>query len=339
MFKYELQNETELRLLEARHAGELFALTDQSRVYLREWLPWVDFTKTIDDSRQFIEAGLKQFSSNNGFQAGIWYKGELAGVIGLHHINWANKATSIGYWLGEKFQGNGLMTLACRALVDYCFMELQLNRIEIRVAVKNQKSMAIPMKLGFQQEGCLRGVEWLYDHYVDHAVFGLTKEEYLKQGYIKRKKMIKGLYEAHLPVKNLEASLAFYQKLGLELAWRDDNTAFFWIEKGKSWLGLWEGEEVQTPYHPSLRHIAFRVPYEDMKNSLTWLESIGVEAVPFGKRDVIEPFIRPNQGNASVYFIDPDGNSLELMCSVEVPEEFSHLTDKLSFEEWEKLIR
>lgn len=150
--------------------------------------------------------------------------------------------------------------------------------------------------------------------------------------------MIKGLYESHLPVRDLDTSIQFYSQLGLKFAWRDEETAFFWIEEGKSWLGLWEGDEYQTPYHPSLRHIAFRVDYEDLKNSLEWLNSVQVEAVAFGRRISVEPFIRPNQGNASVYFNDPDGNSLELMCYIKVPEEFKHITDKLSIEEWEQLI-
>ncbi|SDN02891.1 glutathione S-transferase [Psychrobacillus sp. OK028] len=150
--------------------------------------------------------------------------------------------------------------------------------------------------------------------------------------------MIKGLYEAHLPVSNLEKSVEFYKKLDLTMAWRDEDTAFFWIEEGKSWLGLWEGNEFHTPYHPSLRHIAFHVSYEDLKGSIEWLDSIKIEGVPFGDRKSIEPFIRPNQGNASVYFNDPDGNSLELMCYVEVPNNLKHITEKLSFEDWEKLV-
>jgi catechol 2,3-dioxygenase-like lactoylglutathione lyase family enzyme len=71
--------------------------------------------------------------------------------------------------------------------------------------------------------------------------------------------MIKGLYEAHLPVSNLERSIEFYKNLNLELAYQNEKLAFFWIEKGLSWLGLWETEKVDTPYHPSLRHIAFHV--------------------------------------------------------------------------------
>lgn len=150
--------------------------------------------------------------------------------------------------------------------------------------------------------------------------------------------MIKGLYEAHLPVKSLEISIPFYQKLGLSLAWCDENTAFFWIDEGKSWLGLWEGPEYETPYHPSLRHIAFRVDYQDMQKSIGWLNAIQVEAVSFGSRVSLDPFVRPNQGNASVYFNDPDGNSLELMCYVEVPSDLKKITDKLPIEEWEELV-
>ncbi|MFD6441087.1 VOC family protein, partial [Peribacillus sp. NPDC060186] len=96
--------------------------------------------------------------------------------------------------------------------------------------------------------------------------------------------MIEGLYEAHLPVKNLAISIEFYKKIGLKLAWKDEDTAFFWIVENKSWVGLWEGKEYQTPYHPSLRHIAFRVSYENMKNALNWLQSLHIEVVPFGKR-------------------------------------------------------
>jgi catechol 2,3-dioxygenase-like lactoylglutathione lyase family enzyme len=149
--------------------------------------------------------------------------------------------------------------------------------------------------------------------------------------------MIQGLFEAHLPVSNLEISIPFYQNLGLEIAYRDHETAFFWIDKGKSWLGLWEGKEVETSYHPSLRHIAFRVDYEFMKQSLHWLKERNISAVPFGTRENSDPFIRPYQGNASVYFTDPDGNSLEFMCSVPVPNHLkSHTSCGLN--EWERLL-
>ncbi|MEW4370739.1 VOC family protein [Paenibacillus kandeliae] len=147
--------------------------------------------------------------------------------------------------------------------------------------------------------------------------------------------MILGLYEAHVPVSNLAQSIEFYSKLGLELAWKSEDIVFFWIEKEKSWLGLWAGKEYATPYHPSLRHFAFRVSYDHLKESVQWLRALDIEPVPFRERTTIDPFVRPNQGNASVYFEDPDGNSLEFMCFVDVPEEMKHMTEMLSLEEWE----
>ena len=125
MFEFVVDNEILLKLLDTLHAEQLSELTDTYRPYLKEWLPWVDGSTGIEVTQAFIEMTKKQFSSNNGFQAGIWYKGSIAGVIGFHGVNWSNKSTSIGYWLGVKYQGNGVMTKAYKVFVDYAFAELK----------------------------------------------------------------------------------------------------------------------------------------------------------------------------------------------------------------------
>jgi ribosomal-protein-serine acetyltransferase len=172
MFSYSLGDDAELRLLEELHAYALYQLTDTNRAYLRQWLPWVDETNSVDDTRRFIRIATQQFASNQGYECGLWWHGELVGTIGNHRIDWRNGATSIGYWIGEGYQGHGLMTRACRALVAHAFDTLRLQRVEIRVATGNRRSRAIPERLGFREEGILRQVEWLYDHYVDHVVYG-----------------------------------------------------------------------------------------------------------------------------------------------------------------------
>ena len=94
-------------------------------------------------------------------------------------MNWANRSTSIGYWLGERYRGSGVMTKSCKAFVEYAFRELNINRVEIRCAEKNLRSRAIPERLGFVNEGMIREAEWLYDHYVDHVVYGILAREWL----------------------------------------------------------------------------------------------------------------------------------------------------------------
>lgn len=156
MLEFVVDDEVVLKLLETHHADQLSELTDSCRPYLKEWLPWVDGSIGVEDVRAFIEMTKKQFAANNGFQTGIWFKGSFAGVIGFHGMNWSNKSTSIGYWLGDKYQGKGVMTKACQLFIDYAFGELKLNRIEVRCAEGNSKSRAIPERLGFVKEGIIR---------------------------------------------------------------------------------------------------------------------------------------------------------------------------------------
>ena len=177
MFARRIDDDTELRQLKVRDAEALSSLRNENREYLRQWLPWLDFSKTEGDAREFIKRSVVQAEENNGLVAGIWFHDSLAGVISLHEIDRANKSTSIGYWLSSKLQGRGLMTKACAALTKYAFDELGLNRVEVRCATGNTKSRAIPERLGFSQEGVARQAQWIYDHYVDLAIYGVLAEE------------------------------------------------------------------------------------------------------------------------------------------------------------------
>jgi ribosomal-protein-serine acetyltransferase len=182
MFAFPLGDGAELRLLEQTHSDALYALVDANRPHLRAWLPWVDGDRSVDDTRYFIRIATEQFASNQGYHCGIWDQGELAGTIGHHRIDWRNRATSLGYWLGEAYQGRGLMTRACRALVTHAFGPQGLNRVEIRAATGNLRSRAIPERLGFRQEGILCQGEWLYDHYVDLAVYAMLASQWESGG-------------------------------------------------------------------------------------------------------------------------------------------------------------
>jgi len=176
-FHCRINDELELRLLDQRHAQSLFELVDANRESFRRWMAWLDRTRSVADVNSSIDASLRQVAENNGYRAGIWSRGILCGVIGHHGIDWTNRSTSLGYWLDAAHQGKGIMTESCRAIVDHDFTELQLHRIVIRCATENRRSRAIPERLGFSFEGVAREAEWLYDHFVDLAVYSKLRSD------------------------------------------------------------------------------------------------------------------------------------------------------------------
>ena len=181
MFSYKIDNDTKLRMIEPRHAEELNSLVIQNYEHIREWSAWLkDRERPVEQTLEWIKGNLKQFAENKGFEVCIRYRGEIAGQIGYNYFDWNDRRTEIGYWLGASFQGKGLITKACRVLIDYAFNELSLNRVEIRCGVENIKSRRIPEKLGFREEGIVREAEWLHDHFIDLVIYGMLASEWHK---------------------------------------------------------------------------------------------------------------------------------------------------------------
>lgn len=168
----------DLVLLEHRHATMLFSLVDDNREHLRRYLPWVDATRTVNDSLGFIQASLDQFARSASLNTGIFVHNALVGAIGYHIVDWANRRTALGYWLSSGWQGHGIMTRAVHAMTKHGFSALGLHRIEIRAAVENKRSRAVAERTGYRSEGICRGAEWLHDRFVDHAIYAALAPEW-----------------------------------------------------------------------------------------------------------------------------------------------------------------
>lgn len=178
MFTFKVDEEIVIELFQQHHKEELFGLVDTNREYLRNWLLWVDKRKSAEDFEPIIPIWIRNYADNNGFDAGIRYNGKLVGMIGLHYIDWKNSSTSIGYFLSEDAQGHGIITRSVKALLDYLFGTLKINRVEIQCAGNNHKSLAIPERLGFVKEGIKRDGQWLYDHYDDLVEYSLLAKDW-----------------------------------------------------------------------------------------------------------------------------------------------------------------
>jgi len=178
MFHKSVRPGLELRQLAERDAATALEAIDRDRADLRRWLAWVDRSTTLDDTLTFIRTETEKHTATGEIAAGIWVGQQLAGTIGTHLIDRLNRKVEIGYWLGTPFRGRGIMTEACRALVEYCFRELDLNRVEIRCAAGNQASRAIPARLGFIHEATLKEAQLLYDTYHDLEIWRMLRKDF-----------------------------------------------------------------------------------------------------------------------------------------------------------------
>ena len=179
-FLLKIDDSLVLMIPEQSRAEELFELIDKNREYLRTWLPWLDKNKYLQNTIDFIEFSEYQYSKNIAINLSVIYRDRIVGMLSMHRIDWSNRLSSFGYWLAQDFQGRGLITKSCSTLLDYSFNGMGLNRVDIRCAPENSRSRAIPQRLGFSEEGVLRQAEWLYDHFVDHVVYSMLREDWLK---------------------------------------------------------------------------------------------------------------------------------------------------------------
>ncbi|MFC4801997.1 GNAT family N-acetyltransferase [Neobacillus sp. GCM10023253] len=178
MFTLKADHEIELLVFQRQHALQLYQLVEDNRDHLRTWLPWVDSMTTPYQFETVIPHWLNQLAEGTACNLGILYKGRLVGSIGLHQIDWYNKMASIGYYLAKDAEGHGIMIRSVHAVLNYAFLDLGLNRIEIRCGVKNIRSRAIPEKLRFRKEGLLRDGEHLNGYFHDIIVYSMLAREW-----------------------------------------------------------------------------------------------------------------------------------------------------------------
>jgi len=179
--KIDIDEGFSLKVRQIDDAEPFFEVIDRNRTYLREWLLWVDATKSVEDTKMYIRKCLDSIEKGTTFDLGILFKNQWIGSIGLNNIHTVNRKADIGYWLDQNHAGKGLMTKAVQRLIKHAFTEMNLNRLTIMAATQNAKSRAIPERLGFSQEGICREDEWLYDHFVDLAMYSLLKSDWEKE--------------------------------------------------------------------------------------------------------------------------------------------------------------
>jgi RimJ/RimL family protein N-acetyltransferase len=147
-----------LRCWDPRDAPRLKDAVDSSLEHLRPWMDWaVHEPQPLEQKIGLLQRFRAQFDLGEDFIYGIFSRdeSEVVGGSGLH-TRVGDDAYEIGYWIRADRVGQGLATEAAAALTHVAFELCGAERVEIRMQPANERSAAIPRKLGFREEATLR---------------------------------------------------------------------------------------------------------------------------------------------------------------------------------------
>ncbi len=122
------------------------------------------------------------YRKRRGFRWIITLKGKGRPIGTLGYYKWAPSASyqaEMGYDLAKEHWGNGIMTEAMKAVIDFGFEKMELNRIEVFVMPRNKRSIKMIKNLGFKREGLLRQRYFdEFGNYADDILFSMLRSDW-----------------------------------------------------------------------------------------------------------------------------------------------------------------
>ncbi len=114
------------------------------------------------------------------FRLGLFLRetGNPIGTIGLYGIKTEDFRAVMGFDLLKEHWGHGYMTEAGKALIDYTFRELGLNRIQVSTDADNRRSLAAIERMGFTREGVMRQKDFYKGAFHDDIVYSILRDEW-----------------------------------------------------------------------------------------------------------------------------------------------------------------
>jgi len=164
------------RLLSLDDAPAVAELLRRNRGFLAPWQPIRDEHFFTDDGqRESLSKALTEHGEGRCMPLGIQdASGAVVGAITLTSIiRGAFQSCSVGYWLAEDAQGQGLATAALREAVALAFQELGLHRVQAETLTHNTRSQRVLERLGFVRYGEAPAYLKIAGEWQDHVLYQL----------------------------------------------------------------------------------------------------------------------------------------------------------------------
>lgn len=147
-----------------------------------KYLTWPTYT-SIRDAHERMTFMQEQYAKGAAWDWAVVLKelGQVIGSIGIVERSDKLNAVEIGYCIGSRWWGQGITTEAFSAVIEYLFMQCDVNRISARHDPNNPGSGAVMRKCGLQYEGTMRQADWNNQGLCDLATYAILKDDYLKK--------------------------------------------------------------------------------------------------------------------------------------------------------------
>ena len=195
MFNLTVDENLHLRNIHPNDAEALFDLIERNRARLHPWIDPYSLPETAKVTRLFTihclfnyygepigSSELDQYyaelefyfpSANRPIDLGIWFHDELIGSILMSRLDDSPTALEFGYWISEEHAGKGIITRCINALMDYAIDEMGIQRFVIGCAANNQRSRAVPERLGYRLYVTQPNGEVVGEFIYDRVVYGI----------------------------------------------------------------------------------------------------------------------------------------------------------------------
>ena len=178
MFATPLRDDAELRQLEPWNAEEFAANLDRCREAIRPWVGASFVAEGVDGARATLERYAEAQAKDGARLYGIWRDGTLVGGVLFVGMSTKTGVCEVGCWLEPGAEGRGLVTSACKVLLDWAFRARGMHRAEWHCRADNVKSAAVARRLGMTLEGTLRE-SWTFDgKRYDSQIWGVLAAEW-----------------------------------------------------------------------------------------------------------------------------------------------------------------
>ena len=161
-------------------ADDLYRATRESLAEMSPWLPFAHQDYSIKETKDFLKKRCPQSwkkDTEYAFKIIDPKDNSFIGMCGLNAIDFENHRANLGYWIRTSRTGEGVAPAATLLLAKWGFKIARLRRIEIIVAVDNQRSKRVAEKAGAHREGVLRNRLHMHDKYHDAVMYSLIPQD------------------------------------------------------------------------------------------------------------------------------------------------------------------